>query len=698
MVQKFCSPVRVYKYPFEMVMVAYERRFPSCPLIPVFLGSEVLSDIWSEDGAVHTVQRCCQLSVDAPRLLKKIAGAEVVYFIQKNTLNWRERTLLIEAHNETFSNRVMVLETCLYSVHPENENWTCFEQSASLDIKSFFGFESTVEKIAMRQYTANIQRGKEVIEYYLNELISKGITELPRWIPPEQRPQTSDLFTSVTSPTSGSASELELIVPGSDVMTLDTAHSDPDDKLDADYIERYLGHLTPMQESCLIQLRSWIQQTHRGKIPKDEHILRFLRARDFNMEKTRDMLLHSLSWRKEFQVDYILETWAPPSCLQEYYTGGWHHQDREGRPLYILRLGHMDTKGLFKSLGEEDLLRHVLCINEEGQKRCEVNTKIFGRPISSWTCLLDLEGLSMRHLWRPGVQALLRIIELVEAHYPETLGRLLIVRAPRVFPVLWSLVSPFINENTRQKFLVYSGTNYLSSGGLVDYIQPEIIPDFLGGECLCEIPEGGQVPKSYYQTETDKENSDHIHLWTDTIYQSAQVFRGAPHEVLIEVVEEHSVITWDFDILRGDVIFSIFHSRRTPQPLSREVSMALPELNNQQIMERTWILGVDYSIVESALTCRQGESIQGSHIARWPGLYILQWQACVAAPCRADDVAPSLQDSTNICKLMYYTELLASHNFRGSMTSLESCHSGFSQLSGGTTSSSQSQQSSLFHR
>lgn len=47
----------------------------------------------------------------------------------------------------------------------------------------------------------------------------------------------------------------------------------------------------------------------------------------------------------------------------------------------------------------------------------------------------------MRHLWRPGVKALLRIIEVVEANYPETLGRLLILRAPRVFPVLWTLVS-----------------------------------------------------------------------------------------------------------------------------------------------------------------------------------------------------------------------------------------------------------------
>jgi len=58
---------------------------------------------------------------------------------------------------------------------------------------------------------------------------------------------------------------------------------------------------------------------------------------------------------------------------------------------------------------------------------------------------VDLEGLNMRHLWRPGVKALLRIIEVVEANYPETLGRLLILRAPRVFPVLWTLVSIILN-------------------------------------------------------------------------------------------------------------------------------------------------------------------------------------------------------------------------------------------------------------
>lgn len=49
---------------------------------------------------------------------------------------------------------------------------------------------------------------------------------------------------------------------------------------------------------------------------------------------------------------------------------------------------------------------------------------------------------------------------MVESNYPETMGRLLIVRAPRIFGVLWTLVSPFIDENTRKKFLIYGGNDY----------------------------------------------------------------------------------------------------------------------------------------------------------------------------------------------------------------------------------------------
>lgn len=45
-----------------------------------------------------------------------MVGVDYVYFIQKNAVNWKNRTLDIAAHNETFSNRVIIHEYCHYKV------------------------------------------------------------------------------------------------------------------------------------------------------------------------------------------------------------------------------------------------------------------------------------------------------------------------------------------------------------------------------------------------------------------------------------------------------------------------------------------------------------------------------------------------------------------------------------------------------
>lgn len=55
-------------------MAAYERRFPTCPLIPMFVDSDTVSEFKSEDGAIHVIERRCKLDIDAPRLLKKVIG------------------------------------------------------------------------------------------------------------------------------------------------------------------------------------------------------------------------------------------------------------------------------------------------------------------------------------------------------------------------------------------------------------------------------------------------------------------------------------------------------------------------------------------------------------------------------------------------------------------------------------------------
>ena len=54
--------------------------------------------------------------------------------------------------------------------------------------------------------------------------------------------------------------------------------SEEDDKfrLDADYIQRYLGELSPLEESQLIQLRTWLHHLQRGNVCNLKHIEHFL--------------------------------------------------------------------------------------------------------------------------------------------------------------------------------------------------------------------------------------------------------------------------------------------------------------------------------------------------------------------------------------------------------------------------------------
>lgn len=61
------------------------------------------------------------------------------------------------------------------------------------------------------------------------------------------------------------------------------------------------------------------------------------------------------------------------------------------------------------------------------------------------------------------------------------------VHTLRRVPITPTQVSPFIDENTRKKFLIYAGNDYQGPGGLVDYIDKEVIPDFLGGECMVSV-------------------------------------------------------------------------------------------------------------------------------------------------------------------------------------------------------------------
>lgn len=90
-------------------------------MIPVFVGSEIIKETEKEDGSQQIIERRCTLNVEAPYLLKKIAGVDFVYFIQVNTLDRRNRALKIEAYNESFATRVIIHEVCNYFVSIETK-------------------------------------------------------------------------------------------------------------------------------------------------------------------------------------------------------------------------------------------------------------------------------------------------------------------------------------------------------------------------------------------------------------------------------------------------------------------------------------------------------------------------------------------------------------------------------------------------
>ena len=88
-------------------------------------------------------------------------------------------------------------------------------------------------------------------------------------------------------------------------------------------------------------------------------------------------------------------------------------------------------------------------------------------------------------------------------------------------------------------------------------------------------------------------------------------------QVLVQVPQKGCVITWDFDILKGDVTFTVLSSRRTmtATPHEHHVSGAIGGIGSTQYVDKHMTVGVDISIVEPPLVCRDGDSIQVGHIS-----------------------------------------------------------------------------------
>lgn len=662
MVQSHQFPARVYEYPFELIMAAYERRFPTCTLIPMFLGSEILNEYKSDDEAIHIVERRCKLLVEAPILLKKIVGVDHVYFIQKNSLNRAERTLVIEAYNESFSNRISVNEKCLYTIHPENPDWTIFTQEAQLDVKSFFNFESTVEKFAIKAYTSNLKKGKEIILHFIEELKNEGIT----YIPPFQGStcQNKDKFIESNKciDKKASCSSLDEFLDVED----DSAHKK------TEIITDSIHNLNLNQQNGLTLLYKRLLVSHNNEISLNE-MTKFYVAKDGNVDKAYEMIVKSLKWRKQNDIESMVSEWSIPNEIEPYYHGWWGGYDKDCRPIYVLKLGAMDLKGLIRTIGPDGFLKQVLFIAKQSESKVKEASSLFNKPITTWTLLCDLDGLTMRHIWRPTLRTFIKIIEIMQDNFPESVHRFIVVRVPKVFAVVWSLISNLIDENTTKKFIFYADTY----SDIDKFISIENLPDFLGGKLsTTKIVEHSLMPKSLYNIYEFNNEKLLRSINCEDIYRKYELSRHCNLEIYLCINDSESVITWDFDVIEGDVIFRISYSPvidKNNTPSLHSITNALVNTTNtivNKLGNSTSSLNTDDFFNElEPIQYEQGSSIQGNYICLKTGTYCLSWKHSVSNS--------SIKKSSRI---IYYYEILSSTNYRLSISSLNSSSSGHSSI------------------
>ncbi|MEW5310234.1 MAG: hypothetical protein WDW38_002051 [Sanguina aurantia] len=242
-------------------------------------------------------------------------------------------------------------------------------------------------------------------------------------------------------------------------------------------------NLTPAQQTAYEQLHAHLKATDSLAEGRDDQwtLLRFLKARQWDVTKATVMYTDMVRWRAKESTDALFDTLQYPEydALMQVYPHFYHKTDRFGRPLYIELVGKTNPNKMVEVSNVDAIMRYHIWSWERCEKEfLPACTAASGKPIITATVIIDLLGLSLKNFTLTAQKVVKLIAHVDQDYYPERLGQMFIINAPIIFRAVWAMVNPLLEERTRRKIIIV-GYDYMPL--LKQVVSEENLPEMFGG-------------------------------------------------------------------------------------------------------------------------------------------------------------------------------------------------------------------------